>query len=484
MFRMTEIIITEVIYIMESNGIKLTPKDIVSKLNEYIVGQDDAKRKVAIALRNRYRRSLLIEEEKKEIAPKNILMIGPTGVGKTEIARRMARVVGAPFIKVEATKFTEVGYVGRDVESMVRDLVDVSVRLVKEQKKALVEDEAKDKANEKLVKLLVPSMKKKATQNNNNNPLESLFGGSMPNFGQNNDEEEEAPTEDVKTKRSEIKQQLLKGELEDEKVRLKVEQDPGAMGMLGTNQNQQMQDMMSQLLPKKKVEREVPVKTARKILTDEFADELIDQESANQEAIDLAEQMGIIFIDEIDKVATNNQNSGQDVSRQGVQRDILPILEGSMIQTKYGTVSTEHMLFIGAGAFHVAKPSDLIPELQGRFPIRVELESLSIEDFVRILTEPKLSLIKQYEALLKTEQVTVNFTDEAIKRLAEIAFQVNQDTDNIGARRLHTILEKMLEDLSFEAPSMPHAVVDITPQYVDDKLKTISTNKDLSAFIL
>ncbi|MEB8126354.1 ATP-dependent protease ATPase subunit HslU [Staphylococcus succinus] len=469
---------------MESNGIKLTPKDIVSKLNEYIVGQDDAKRKVAIALRNRYRRSLLIEEEKKEIAPKNILMIGPTGVGKTEIARRMARVVGAPFIKVEATKFTEVGYVGRDVESMVRDLVDVSVRLVKEQKKALVEDEAKDKANEKLVKLLVPSMKKKANQNNNNNPLESLFGGSMPNFGQNNDEEEEAPTEDVKTKRSEIKQQLLKGELEDEKVRLKVEQDPGAMGMLGTNQNQQMQDMMSQLLPKKKVEREVPVKTARKILTDEFADELIDQESANQEAIDLAEQMGIIFIDEIDKVATNNQNSGQDVSRQGVQRDILPILEGSMIQTKYGTVSTEHMLFIGAGAFHVAKPSDLIPELQGRFPIRVELESLSIEDFVRILTEPKLSLIKQYEALLKTEQVTVNFTDEAIKRLAEIAFQVNQDTDNIGARRLHTILEKMLEDLSFEAPSMPHAVVDITPQYVDDKLKTISTNKDLSAFIL
>lgn len=306
----------------------------------------------------------------------------------------------------------------------------------------------------------------------------------MPNFGQNNDEEEEAPTEDVKTKRSEIKQQLLKGELEDEKVRLKVEQDPGAMGMLGTNQNQQMQDMMSQLLPKKKVEREVPVKTARKILTDEFADELIDQESANQEAIDLAEQMGIIFIDEIDKVATSNQNSGQDVSEQGVQRDILPILEGSMIQTKYGTVSTEHMLFIGAGAFHVAKPSDLIPELQGRFPIRVELESLSIEDFVRILTEPKLSLIKQYEALLKTEQVTVNFTDEAIKRLAEIAFQVNQDTDNIGARRLHTILEKMLEDLSFEAPSMPHAVVDITPQYVDDKLKTISTNKDLSAFIL
>ena len=466
---------------MDTNGIKLTPKDIVSKLDEYIVGQEDAKRKVAIALRNRYRRSLLGEETKQEIAPKNILMIGPTGVGKTEIARRMAKIVGAPFIKVEATKFTEVGYVGRDVESMVRDLVDVSVRLVKEQKKSLVEDEATQKANEKLVKLLVPSMKKKAAQNNN--PLESLLGGAIPNFNQN-DEEEEAPTEEIKTKRSEIRKQLLAGKLEEEKVRIKVEQDPGALGMLGTSQNQQMQDMMNQLMPKRKVEREVPVKIARKILTDDFADELIDQETANQEALEIAEQMGIIFIDEIDKVATNNSNSGQDVSRQGVQRDILPILEGSMIQTKYGTVNTEHMLFIGAGAFHVSKPSDLIPELQGRFPIRVELESLTVNDFYRILTEPKLSLIKQYEALLKTEEVTVNFSDEAITRLAEMAYQVNQDTDNIGARRLHTILEKMLEDLSFEAPNMPNAVVDITPQYVDDKLKSISTNKDLSAFIL
>ncbi|KZG45760.1 ATP-dependent protease ATPase subunit HslU [Staphylococcus epidermidis] len=467
---------------MDTNEIKLTPKDIVSKLNEYIVGQNDAKRKVAIALRNRYRRSLLKEEEKQEIAPKNILMIGPTGVGKTEIARRMAKIVGAPFIKVEATKFTEVGYVGRDVESMVRDLVDVAVRLVKDEKKSLVKDEATKKANDKLVKLLVPSLKKKAAQGNN--PLENLFGGAIPNFGQNQDEEEEPPTEEIKTKRSEIKKQLEQGKLENEKVRIKVEQDPASMGMLGTNQNQQIQDMMNQLMPKKKVEREVSVETARKILADDFADELIDQETANQQALELAEQMGIIFIDEIDKVATNNQNSGQDVSRQGVQRDILPILEGSMIQTKYGTVNTEHMLFIGAGAFHVSKPSDLIPELQGRFPIRVELESLSVEDFVRILTEPKLSLVKQYEALLQTEEVTVNFSEDAIQRLAEIAYQVNQDTDNIGARRLHTILEKMLEDLSFEAPSMPNAVVDITPQYVDDKLKSISTNKDLSAFIL
>ena len=451
-------------------------------MNEYIVGQNDAKRKVAIALRNRYRRSLLKEEEKQEIAPKNILMIGPTGVGKTEIARRMAKIVGAPFIKVEATKFTEVGYVGRDVESMVRDLVDVAVRLVKDEKKSLVKDEATKKANDKLVKLLVPSLKKKAAQGNN--PLENLFGGAIPNFGQNQDEEEEPPTEEIKTKRSEIKKQLEQGKLENEKVRIKVEQDPASMGMLGTNQNQQIQDMMNQLMPKKKVEREVSVETARKILADDFADELIDQETANQQALELAEQMGIIFIDEIDKVATNNQNSGQDVSRQGVQRDILPILEGSMIQTKYGTVNTEHMLFIGAGAFHVSKPSDLIPELQGRFPIRVELESLSVEDFVRILTEPKLSLVKQYEAMLQTEEVTVNFSEDAIQRLAEIAYQVNQDTDNIGARRLHTILEKMLEDLSFEAPSMPNAVVDITPQYVDDKLKSISTNKDLSAFIL
>ncbi|SLB59068.1 ATP-dependent protease ATP-binding subunit ClpX [Mycobacteroides abscessus subsp. massiliense] len=394
----------------------------------------------------------------------------------------MAKIVGAPFIKVEATKFTEVGYVGRDVESMVRDLVDVAVRLVKDEKKSLVKDEATKKANDKLVKLLVPSLKKKAAQGNN--PLENLFGGAIPNFGQNQDEEEEPPTEEIKTKRSEIKKQLEQGKLENEKVRIKVEQDPTSMGMLGTNQNQQIQDMMNQLMPKKKVEREVSVETARKILADDFADELIDQETANQQALELAEQMGIIFIDEIDKVATNNQNSGQDVSRQGVQRDILPILEGSMIQTKYGTVNTEHMLFIGAGAFHVSKPSDLIPELQGRFPIRVELESLSVEDFVRILTEPKLSLVKQYEALLQTEEVTVNFSEDAIQRLAEIAYQVNQDTDNIGARRLHTILEKMLEDLSFEAPSMPNAVVDITPQYVDDKLKSISTNKDLSAFIL
>ncbi len=467
---------------MSQNQLKMTPHDIVDRLNDHIIGQQDAKRKVAIALRNRYRRSLLDEQLRNEIIPKNILMIGPTGVGKTEIAKRMARLVGAPFVKVEATKFTEVGYVGRDVESMIRDLVEVGRRLVKEEKKKGVLDEATQKANEKLVKLLVPSMKKKA-QSNSNNPLESLFGGQFPNFNQQ-EEVEETPTEEIKTKREDIKKQLLNGELEEEIVKIKVEQEQQTLGMMGMENNPQMQDMLSQMMPKKKVERNLPVKSARKILTDEIANELIDQESVNEEAIQLTEQMGMVFIDEIDKIAVSNSNGGQDVSRQGVQRDILPIVEGSVVQTKYGSINTEHILFIGAGAFHMSKPSDLIPELQGRFPIRVELDSLTTEDFVKILKEPKQSLLDQYKALLETEMVTINFTDEAINRLAEIAFQVNQETDNIGARRLHTILEKMLEDLSFEASNMPNAVVDITPEYVNQKLESIATNKDLSAFIL
>ncbi|GGI41789.1 ATP-dependent protease ATPase subunit HslU [Mammaliicoccus stepanovicii] len=468
---------------MSQNQLKMTPHDIVDRLNDHIIGQQDAKRKVSIALRNRYRRSLLDESLRNEIIPKNILMIGPTGVGKTEIARRMAKLVGAPFVKVEATKFTEVGYVGRDVESMIRDLVEVGRRIVKEEKKKGVQEEATQKANERLVKLLVPSMKKKAQNSNNNNPLESLFGGQFPNFSQQ-EEVEESPSEEIKTKREDIKKQLFNGELEEETVKLKVEQEQQSLGMMGMDNNPQMQDMLSQMMPKKKVERKLPVKTARKILIDEIANELIDQESVNEEAIQLTEQMGMVFIDEIDKIAVSNNNGGQDVSRQGVQRDILPIVEGSVVQTKYGSINTEHILFIGAGAFHMSKPSDLIPELQGRFPIRVELDSLTTEDFVKILKEPKQSLLEQYKALLETEMVTINFTEEAIVRLAEIAFQVNQETDNIGARRLHTILEKMLEDLSFEASNMPHAVVDITPEYVNQKLESIATNKDLSAFIL
>ena len=444
----------------------LTPRQIVSHLDEHIIGQQDAKRKVAVSLRNRYRRMALDDEIQKEVIPKNILMIGPTGVGKTEIARRMAKLVGAPFVKVEATKYTEVGYVGRDVESMIRDLTENGVRLIKEKKKQEVLEEAKRNAEERLVKLLVPAMKKK--ENKAGNPFEMLFNQTIQ-------EEEDAPDEQVKLKRKDIQAQLKAGKLEDETVKIKVEQEFKGLNMFGMDmQNNQMQDMFSQMMPKKKVERTLKVSDAREVL--------IDEESMHSEAVALTEQLGIVFIDEIDKIAGGNQ--GPDVSRQGVQRDILPIVEGSVVQTKYGVVNTEHILFIGAGAFHVSKPSDLIPELQGRFPIRVELDKLSVDDFKRILKEPKLSLLKQYESLLATEDVAINFTDEAIDRLAEMSYEVNQETDNIGARRLHTILEKMLEDLLFEASEMPNAHVDITAQYVDAKLGNITKNKNLSEFIL
>jgi len=455
----------------------LTPKAIVASLDEHIIGQADAKRKVAISLRNRYRRMALDETMQKEIIPKNILMIGPTGVGKTEIARRMATLVGAPFVKVEATKYTEVGYVGRDVESMIRDLTENGVRLIKNRMKNEVRTEAEKNATERLIKLLAPAMKKKEKQSSN--PFEMLFNQTM----QQEEEVEDVPDENVKLKRKDIRERLLAGQLEDETVKIKVEQELKGLGMFGMNGMQDnMQDMFSQMMPKKKVERTLPVSRAREILIDEEATKLIDEESVQDEAIQLVETMGIVFIDEIDKIAGSNQ--GADVSRQGVQRDILPIVEGSVVQTKYGAVNTEHILFIGAGAFHVSKPSDLIPELQGRFPIRVELEKLSVEDFIKILKEPKTSLLKQYESLMQTEHVTINFTDEAIEKLAQIAYDVNQETDNIGARRLHTILEKMLEDLSYEAPDMPHASVEITAQYVESKLGTIAKNKDLSEFIL
>ncbi|WP_414052687.1 ATP-dependent protease ATPase subunit HslU [Macrococcus animalis] len=460
---------------MDKNN--LTPKAIVTSLDEHIVGQTDAKRKVAISLRNRYRRMALDETMQKEIIPKNILMIGPTGVGKTEIARRMATLVGAPFVKVEATKYTEVGYVGRDVESMIRDLTENGVRMVKNHLKQEVSDEAEKNATERLIKLLVPTMKKKEKESNN--PFEMIFNQTM----QQEDTEEDIPDEGVKLKRKDIREKLVAGQLEDELVKIKVEQELKGMGMLGMNGMQDnMQDMLSQMMPKKKVERTLPVSRAREILIDEEATKLIDEDTVQDEAIQLVESMGIVFIDEIDKIAGGNQ--GADVSRQGVQRDILPIVEGSVVQTKYGAVNTEHILFIGAGAFHVSKPSDLIPELQGRFPIRVELEKLSVEDFIKILKEPKTSLLKQYESLLSTEQVTINFTDDAIEKLARIAYDVNQETDNIGARRLHTILEKMLEDLSYEAPDMPNAHVEITAQYVESKLGTIAKNKDLSEYIL
>ncbi len=459
----------------------LTPKQITQHLDRYIVGQKDAKRSIAIALRNRYRRSRLDEELRDEVIPKNILMIGPTGVGKTEIARRIAKLTGAPFIKVEATKFTEVGYVGRDVESMVRDLVEAAVRIVKEEKFEAVKGKAEAAANERIVKLLAPSMKKKQTAQN---PLEMMFGQKF-------DQDEEEPTAEVevRVKRREIAEDLKAGKLEDEWLNVEVLENQPSMfdALQGSGMEQMganMQDALSSLMPKKKKKRRLQVKEARRILAAEEAAKLVDDEEVANEAIDRAEQHGIIFIDEMDKIASKNNSSSADVSREGVQRDILPIVEGSTVSTKYGAVKTDYMLFVAAGAFHMSKPSDLIPELQGRFPIRVELQKLEVEDFVKILTEPKHSLLNQYKALLETEGVVVNFNDASIVRLAEIAYEVNQDTDNIGARRLHTILERLLEDLSFEASEISPAQIDITPQYVNDKLENVAKNKDLSQFIL
>ncbi|WP_248278366.1 HslU--HslV peptidase ATPase subunit [Bacillus sp. DNRA2] len=463
----------------------LTPRQIVERLDQYIVGQKDAKKAVAVALRNRYRRNLLAENLRDEIVPKNILMIGPTGVGKTEIARRIAKIVGAPFIKVEATKFTEVGYVGRDVESMVRDLVETSIRLVKEEKMLKVKDRAEENANRRLVDLLVPTKKKASTYKN---PLEMLFGG---NTAQNDQVEQDSDQEASNyEKRRAVQEKLASGALENEVVTVEVEeQQPSMFDMLqGSGMEQMgmnMQDALSNFMPKRRKKRKLTVSEARKVLTNEEAQKLIDMDEVTSEAVRKAEQTGIIFIDEIDKIASKNSGgSSADVSREGVQRDILPVVEGSTVVTKYGSVKTDFILFIAAGAFHMAKPSDLIPELQGRFPIRVELTKLTVDDFVKILVEPDNALIKQYQALLETEGIQIEFSDDAIRKIAEVAFEVNQDTDNIGARRLHTILEKLLEDLSFEAPEITLEKITITPQYVEEKLGAISRDKDLSQFIL
>ncbi|QTC42399.1 HslU--HslV peptidase ATPase subunit [Bacillus sp. V3] len=471
---------------MKNNAEQLTPRQIVEKLDQYIVGQKDAKRAVAVALRNRYRRSLLTENIKDEVIPKNILMLGPTGVGKTEIARRIAKLVRAPFVKVEATKFTEVGYVGRDVESMVRDLVETAVRLVKEEKMAGVRERAAENAEIRLVELLVPSKRKSSSSKN---PFEMIFGGN--GNGQPSDEDQEKQEElSLREQRRRAEQKLKNGELEEEFISVEVEEQQASMfdmlqgsGMEQMGMN--MQDALSSFMPKKKKKKKLKVKEARTVLINEEAQKLIDMDEVTQDALIRAEQSGIIFIDEIDKIASKGSGqSSADVSREGVQRDILPIVEGSTVVTKYGSVKTDYMLFIGAGAFHMSKPSDLIPELQGRFPIRVELKKLSTEDFVRILIEPDNAIIKQYIALMETEGIQIEFSDDAIRRLAEIAFEVNQNTDNIGARRLHTIMEKLLEDLSFEAPEITLETIKITPQYVDDKLGAISKDKDLSQFIL
>ncbi|MGM9986530.1 MAG: ATP-dependent protease ATPase subunit HslU [Bacillaceae bacterium] len=462
--------------------LNLTPKQIVSELDRYIVGQNEAKKAVAVALRNRYRRSLLSESIRDEISPKNILMIGPTGVGKTEIARRLAKLVGAPFVKVEATKFTEVGYVGRDVEAMIRDLVETAVRIVKSEKMVEVAEKAEELANQRIVEILVPDKQKKS---NYTNPLEMLFGGNQQQQ-QSSSEQKDA---ELANKRRKVEFQLAAKQLEDDIISIEVEEQASSMLDLFTNagmdqMGMNMQDALSSFMPKKTKKRKLKISEARKVLASQEAGKLIDMDEVNAEAIYRAEQLGIVFIDEIDKIASRRGAQSADVSREGVQRDILPIVEGSTVTTKYGAVKTDHILFIATGAFHMSKPSDLIPELQGRFPIRVELTKLQVEDFIRILTEPNNALLKQYKALLETEGIQIEFSDDAISKIAEIAFNVNQETDNIGARRLHTIMEKLLEDLSFEASEIQLGTITITPQYVEEKLGAISTNKDLSQYIL
>lgn len=458
---------------------ELTPSEIVAELDKYIVGQNKAKRAVAIAIRNRYRRSLLDEEFKDEVKPKNILMVGPTGVGKTEIARRLAKLVKSPFIKVEATKFTEVGYVGRDVDSMVRDLIEDSIRMIKEEKINKVYDKGKLLAEDKILNILVPTVKKKGS----NNPLEMFFGN----------EEEEEETDDnlieIRDRRDEIKKRLRNGELENRIIEIEVEENLNStveyfsgLGMEEFNIN--VGDMFGEFLPKKTKKRKVTIKEARKIIAAQEAQKLIDMDEVTEEGIKRAENSGIIFIDEIDKIAGKEYSSGPDVSREGVQRDILPIIEGSTIMTKYGPVKTDHILFIAAGAFHVSKISDLIPEIQGRFPIRVELDNLTEENFKEILTKPKNALIKQYELLLKTEGINLKFSEEAISEIAKFAYISNEQYENIGARRLHTVIEKVLEDISFNAPDLEEKDVILNGEYIKTKLMNDIQQKDISKYIL
>ena len=457
-----------------------TPREIVAELDKYIVGQDEAKKSVAIALRNRWRSHMLPDEMRDDVIPKNILMIGSTGVGKTEIARRLARLVKAPFVKVEATKFTEVGYVGRDVESIIRDLAQTAVHMVRKQKSEEVKEKAAANAIERLLDVLVPEPKR------SQNPLGKLFG--------NADNDAPPVEEDTSKKpgREFVRKRLEAGKMEDQVIELEVADHAKPMvGMFSGSSLEGMgdnlQDMVSSLMPKRMRKRKVTVAVARKILEQEETEKLIDMEEVSEAAVELAERSGIVFLDENDKVAVKGSSSGPDVSREGVQRDILPIVEGSTVMTKYGPVKTDYILFIAAGAFHTAKPSDLIPELQGRFPIRVELKSLLKADFEKILTEPQNALLKQYKALLQTEGLSLDFKEEAIERIAELAETVNEQSEDIGARRLHTLLEKLLEQISFEAPDMvkdgTNEVI-IDAAYVDERLKEIAKNRDLSQFIL
>ncbi|KRL43456.1 ATP-dependent protease ATPase subunit HslU [Lacticaseibacillus manihotivorans] len=464
-----------------------TPKEIVAQLDAYVIGQDDAKKAVAVALYNRYRRMQLSETMQREITPKNLLMIGPTGVGKTEIARRLAKVVNAPFVKVEATKFTEVGYVGRDVESMVRDLADVAVQMEEAKQFEGVRARATREADKRLVKLLVPAIKKEKKSNSNPmadmmSMLQNMQNGEMPQ--QKVDEGE--VTDDIRNQRLTVAEQLEKGLLEDRELQVTVadaKKPTGGNDMYG-QMGIDMGEMLGNMMPQKKVQRTMTVKEAREVFIKEESDKLVNHADIYHDAIKSAENNGIIFIDEIDKIASGDKRTSGEVSRDGVQRDILPIVEGSTVNTKYGPLSTEHVLFIGSGAFATAKPSDLIPELQGRFPIRVELKDLTENDFVRILTEPDNALVKQYMALIGADGVHVTFTKEAIESIAQIAIRVNRDTDNIGARRLATILEKLLEDVLYEGPDMGLGDITITAKYVDDKIGNIAADKDMTRFIL
>lgn len=444
---------------------KLSPRQIVAELDRYIVGQADAKRAIAIAVRNRWRRSQLPEELQAEVSPKNILMAGPTGVGKTEIARRLAKLTGAPFVKVEATKYTEVGYYGRDVESMVRDLIENAISMIRAREKERVRHEAANRAEDRLLDLLLPS--------------------ARPDDDEPQESDDDSAARRSRT-REKMRDMLRDGMMEDKPVEFSIEQKsaPIMVGGVGLeNMDLDLQGMFEKFIPKNNKRRSMTVVQARKVLTEQEADKLIDDDKISARAIEASENLGIIFIDEIDKVIASEGKSA-DVSRQGVQRDMLPIVEGTTVQTKHGYVKTDHILFIAAGAFHHGKPSELMPELQGRFPIRVELNALTKDDFVRILTEPKNSLTKQYQALLGTEQVELEFTVDAIDRIAEYAFKINQTTQNIGARRLYTILEKLLEQLNFDATDAGACHVTIDAAYVDDRLAEICQDEDLSKFIL
>lgn len=475
---------------MSDNIKNLTPKEIVSELDKYIIGQDEAKKYVAIALRNRYRRAQLSEEMREEVTPKNILMMGPTGVGKTEIARRLAKLMDAPFVKVEATKFTEVGYVGRDVDSMIRDLVEASMRLSKQKRMDENSEMAEQIAEDIIVKAIIPGAQEESQSGGIS--IGNIFGNlgyktQKQEFEENKQREYEASKDysEVQMAREQVRKQLREGLLEDQIIEIEVDDIPK------TNQMDQNEGMIAignifdSMMPKKTKRKKCKVSDARRILKEQEAQKLIDMDQVTDEALENAEQNGIIFIDEIDKIASGNSlRSGADVSREGVQRDILPIVEGSVVNTKYGPVKTDHMLFIGAGAFHVSKPSDLIPELQGRFPINVELSNLDKEDFKKILTVPENAATKQQKALLETEGVSVEFTDDAIDEIANLAYLMNEETENIGARRLHTILEILLEDISFNLPDPDMKEIKIDRVYVQERLKEKIKEVDVDKYIL